>query len=48
MTDEERIAIAVDADLRENTAIGRKIASEMTLLDAYITRLSCEDDIIIM
>lgn len=29
----ERIAIACDADLRTNTAIGRKIASELTLAD---------------
>lgn len=34
MSDEERIAIACDADLRINTAIGRKIASELTIEEA--------------
>ena len=30
----EKIAIACDADLRVNTAIGRKIASELTIGEA--------------
>lgn len=43
MTQEQRISIACDADLRANTAIGRKIASELQTGDA----MDLEHDIIL-
>jgi hypothetical protein len=51
MTNEQRIAIACDADLRETTAIGRKISREFRVQTAYelqeiadeIARYRCND-----